>query len=242
MSYKENPKTKGSGIICAIPQEGICPKNCPDCFFQSGRSYLEPLIENLPNLPSAEEAFGRVVRVNDGNDSNVDRQLVLGCTYGYEDKFFNTAIAKDLEGFPGPVVLTINPGELTDQDFFQLEHTPNNLMFVRFRANTWNVDILDDAILWYTSRRVPIVITFMAYFTEDIPQQHKEYYVWQKRTLNSYWAPTKRAWDFILHNHRGAPYVYTCGRDAKTHGCIHCGVCIREYYNTKERLRNNEDR
>ncbi len=38
MDYKENPKTKGSGIICAIPQKGICPSKCPDCFFQSVRS------------------------------------------------------------------------------------------------------------------------------------------------------------------------------------------------------------
>jgi len=49
--YKENPKTKGSGIICCIPQTGICPQKCDDCFFQSGRSYLEPLVDNLPNMP-----------------------------------------------------------------------------------------------------------------------------------------------------------------------------------------------
>lgn len=43
-----NPKCKGSGIITCIPQAGRCPNNCADCFFQSGRSYLEPLEENLP--------------------------------------------------------------------------------------------------------------------------------------------------------------------------------------------------
>ena len=43
MSYIENPKTKGSGIIACIPQKGLCPNKCEDCFFQSGRSYLEPL-------------------------------------------------------------------------------------------------------------------------------------------------------------------------------------------------------
>jgi hypothetical protein len=41
MSYIENPKTKGSGIVCAIPQPGVCPIGCEDCFFQSGRSFLE---------------------------------------------------------------------------------------------------------------------------------------------------------------------------------------------------------
>jgi len=77
MPYIENPKTKGSGIICCIPQAGECPIHCDDCFFQSGRSYLEPLDVNLPNLPSKEESQGRVVRVNDGNDSNNDREAVM---------------------------------------------------------------------------------------------------------------------------------------------------------------------
>lgn len=56
MRYKENPKTKGSGIIACIPQTGVCPNKCEDCFFQSGRSYLEPLEENLPNMPTVEMA------------------------------------------------------------------------------------------------------------------------------------------------------------------------------------------
>jgi len=55
MTYKENPKTKGSGILCAIPQTGRCPMQCSDCFFQSGRSFLEPLDENLPNMPEFHE-------------------------------------------------------------------------------------------------------------------------------------------------------------------------------------------
>ena len=59
MPYKENPKTKGSGIICCIPQKGTCPNNCEDCFFQSGRSYLEPLSENLPRVKNAAPEFGQ---------------------------------------------------------------------------------------------------------------------------------------------------------------------------------------
>lgn len=75
--YIKNPKTAGSGIITCIPQTGTCPNQCEDCFFQSGRSYLEPLEENLPNMPPLEMAEGRFVRVNDGNDSNVQRELVI---------------------------------------------------------------------------------------------------------------------------------------------------------------------
>lgn len=54
MSYIENPKTKGSGIVCAIPQTGVCPIGCEDCFFQSDRSFLEPLDENLPSSGKKE--------------------------------------------------------------------------------------------------------------------------------------------------------------------------------------------
>ena len=85
--YIENPKTKGSGIVCAIPQTGTCPNKCEDCFFQSGRSYLEPLVDNLPNLP--EEVDYQIVRINDGNDSNVDYPAVIMRTESYKHKFFN---------------------------------------------------------------------------------------------------------------------------------------------------------
>ena len=33
-NYKYNPKTKGSGVITCIPQKGICPVKCEDCFFK----------------------------------------------------------------------------------------------------------------------------------------------------------------------------------------------------------------
>ena len=92
MKYVENPKTKGSGIICCISQEGECPMKCDDCFFQSGRSYLEPLKEHLPNMPTIAEAEGKVVRVNDGNDSSVNFDLVMKMTEVYPMRFYNTSI------------------------------------------------------------------------------------------------------------------------------------------------------
>jgi hypothetical protein len=91
-SYIENPKTKGSGVICCIPQKGFCPVNCADCFFQSGRSYLEPLEEKLPNMPTLEQSAGMVVRVNDGNDSNNQREPVMSAVERYPQKFFNVIV------------------------------------------------------------------------------------------------------------------------------------------------------
>jgi hypothetical protein len=238
MTYKENPKTKGSGIVCAIPQEGTCPNNCEDCFFQSGRSYLEPLDENLPNLP--ENLTFQIVRVNDGNDSNVDSATVKIRTACYGHKFYNTAIP-ELSHFESPVVLTTNPGSMTDKDFHKIDKPPTNLMFVRFRANTWNVELQKQCIEYYANREVPIVLTFMAYFdtAHKIPEIHEPLYTYRKRTLNSYWAITTAAWRMIMEQHENNKWVYSCGKIegelGDTH-CRFCGNCIREYFATLTRL------
>jgi len=242
MPYKENPKTKGSGVICAIPQKGTCPINCDHCFFQTGRSFLEPLDENTPNMPPLEEAEGRIVRVNDGNDSNYRRPQVIERTAKYTDKFFNTSILTDIQGFPGPVVLTINPGRMTDERFHQLPFPPKNLMFVRIRVNTWNLDMVRQAVEYYSRREVPIVLTFMAYHDEEsipagVPRAD---YVHRKRTSNEYWAISTDAWRRVMEEFQDNKWVYSCSKiegERGTSACSRCGNCIREYFNTKERLR-----
>mgnify|MGYP001826403981 CR=1 FL=1 len=206
MGYKENPKTKGSGIVCAIPQKGICPNRCDDCFFQSGRSYFEPLDKNLPNIPTRHDAQSRVVRVNDGNDSNVERETVIAATKDFEHKFFNTAIPENLDTFDAPVVLTINPGTMIDTDFHRI-HT-KNMMFVRFRANTWNRKLQFKAVQYYAGLQIPTVLTFMAYFetADKIPIDHQANYIFRKRTLNHYWAITSKAWREIMRSYEDTPY------------------------------------
>lgn len=241
--YKENPKTKGSGIICVIPQTGICPNKCDDCFFQSGRSYFEPLDKNLPNMPNRHDACNRIVRVNDGNDSNVDRDNVMAVTKDFQHKFYNTAIPENLDKFDAPVVLTINPGKMTDKTFHRV--ASNNLMFVRFRTNTWNTQMQRHAVQYYADRNVPIVLTFMAYFdtADRIPEGHRQHYIFRKRTLNEYWAITTEAWREIMRSWEGTPWekwVYSCGKiegESGTTSCRHCGNCIREYFATIERMR-----
>ncbi len=242
MSYKENPKTKGSGIISAIPQKGTCPNKCEDCFFQSGRSYLEPLKENLPNMPTAEMAKGRIVRVNDGNDSNVQKDKVIFSTRRYPMKFYNTAIPKELDKFDAPVVLTVNPGKMTDSGTRSLVVIPKNLMFVRVRTNTWNLNLVDVVVEHYSSREVPIVLTFMAYFgtAAAIPEEHKADYIFRQRTLNSYWAIITEAWEKVMARYKYNKWVYSCGKiegEKGTTACRHCGNCLREYFATMERIR-----
>lgn len=258
MAYKVNPKTDGSKVICCIPhfgkvvygkglEPGVCPNKCEDCFFQSGRSYLEPLAENLPNMPSLEQAKNMIVRVNDGHDSNVKRELVLAMIeqYGYEDMFFNTAIPRDLGGFVirgklRPVVLTLNPAKLTDKGWHRLKDIPANLMFGRFRVNTWNLELADKAIEHYTSAGIPVVLTFMAYYQLDLPKGHEAYYDFRKRTLNSYWVITEAGWNMVTDRYRDNPLVLTCGRDAKTHACSACRNCEREYHRCLERIAKAE--
>jgi len=237
LGYIENPKTAGSGILCAIPQKGICPVRCDDCFFQSGRSFLEPLDENLPNMPPPEMACGRVVRFNDGNDSNHQRELVMKAAEQYEHAFFNTSMPKDLAGFGRPVVLTVNPGKKTDRSAHLVDSPPSNLMFVRFRANTWNTELCDQVVAHYSRHQVPTVLTFMAYYTEKIPKDHQRNYTFRQRTKNEYWVINPEAWDQVMSRYADNPWVYGCGKDAKTFKCSRCGVCLREYFATLERMR-----
>jgi len=236
-NYIFNPKTIGSGIITCIPQVGLCPNNCEDCFFQSGRSYLEPLNDNLPQIPSKEITEGRIVRFNDGNDSNNQRELVMETAKQYKNYFFNTAIPYKLEEFFAPVVLTVNPGKLTDTDFHSLTVSiPKNLMFIRARVNSWNVGLIGQIVDYYTSLKTIVVLTFMAYYTNNIPEQHREYYTWKKRTINTYWCLKQERVEEIFDLFRNNPYVYLCGYKG-TYTCQRCGNCIREYFNTIERMR-----
>ena len=241
MAYIENPKTKGSGILCCIPQKGHCPLSCEDCFYNTGRSYLEPLDENTPNLPPITDTMDRVVRVNDGGDSSIDREEVMWLTQHYKQKFYNTSIPDFLDEFDAPVVLTVNPGSLTDRDFYRIWSW--NLMYVRARVNTWNLHLIDSIVSHYTlemADKIPVVLTFMAYFDQPIPELHRDRYVFRKRTLNSYWAITTEAWRRIMEYYNDNNLVYSCGHIEGELGetkCKYCGNCLREYFATMERMK-----
>jgi hypothetical protein len=237
MSYIENPKTHGSGIVCAIPQTGSCPVNCPDCFFNTGRSYLEPFAKTLPNMPPVKP--GQVVRVNDGHDSYIDRAEVIRATEQYPLRFFNTSFPQDLAGYPAPVVLTLNPGKMTDILWNRIDKPSTNLMFVRFRVNTWNLVFCDEAVDWYAQREVPVVLTFMAYHKESaIRQDYRGDYVLRTRTTNPYYAITTAAWQNVMRRYSLNPWVYSCGKIEGEHGttkCRYCGNCLREFFATLNR-------
>lgn len=232
-----NPKTRYSGIITCIPQTGLCPYMCEDCFFQNGRSYLEPLAVNLPHIPPRKLTKNRVVRINDGNDSSVDRKKVERVARRFDNFFFNTRNPDGLQDYPGPVVFTANGGAMTDKNFYKLDRIPRNLMFVRIRTNAWNRDVLREAVRYYTSRNVPIVITYKAYYTKQIADEFFYHYIWEKRVKNSYFVLSQTARREIEAEFRDNPFVYTC-MYKNSHYCIRCGNCMREFWNTMERLRD----
>jgi len=244
--YIENPKMKGSSLLACIPQKGECPLGCDECFYNRIESYLQPLNENTPNMPSIPESIGRIIRVNDGHDSSVNIELVLKQTEDYADKFYNTSILGRLEDFKDPVVLTINPGKMTDKSFYVLDPIPKNLMFVRIRVNCWNIEkVVKPAVEYYTSRKVPVVLTFLAYYETPIPSGYEDDYVFRKRTTNEYWAITTDAWEEIMRMFKYNIFVYSCGKIEGEKGktsCARCGNCIREFFVTQERLRTNGER
>jgi len=239
--YIENPKTKGSGIYCAIPQHNShCNMNCKDCFCQNGRSYLEPLSENLPNIPTKTIIDKYVIRVNDGLDSGQNIQKVISTTYKWPNKFYNTSRPDSIKCLSkhGPVVLTLNPSTMTDCSFYNSNIfdkyglVDENIMFVRFRANMWNQSLLRNAVkVWCTNHNIPLVITHMRYYDNE-PKKHgySDMYTYKKHVLNSYWSINKIGWDYIYDPYAENPLVSTCGFSYSSFLCKHCGVCLREYW------------
>ncbi len=236
MSYVENPKTKSSGIICCAPQTTACSRGCADCFAQRDGVYAE-----LPNVPDYDDTKGRVVRIGDISDAYHQLDKTLQCASLYDDAFLNTSYDALFDKVHDmPIVLTVNPGEMTDKTFYRLEHLPGNLMFVRVRVNAWNLKLVDDIVSYYTSGQVdgtviPVILTFMAYYETPIMHGYRYKYEWQKRTLNSYWCLKLRYLHEIEARYADNDLVYSCGKK-----CVRCGNCIREFFATKERLRDKE--
>jgi len=236
MAYRENPKTKGSEIICCIPQSGKCPIGCRGCFFNSAGSYLDPVSENLPNMPTLREVGRRIVRVNDGHDSNYQYRKVIDETKQYPRKFYNTSIPHLY--FPAPVVLTINPGGDTDRKWEKIEDPPKNLMAVRFRANLWNVPMLREAIDHYGSRKVPILITVMTYGdVSDINESFESFYDYKKHVLNSYYCLSRVGldllWGCVVPDPPLSDYVDLCGNAelwGEKYSCADCRNCEKLYW------------
>ena len=228
---EQNPKLVGSGIVDCIPQTGECPMGCPECFYTGGRFYRtldEPL------WPTAEEANGKVLRVNSGHDSNLDgpnisrAELIKRVAGDYENFFFNTSIPNF--DFPGPVVFTCNGRESLSLECSE------NVMFVRVRVNTWDLVIQDRLVEHYLKEGVPVVLTFMRYYEVDsVPKDHQPLYAWKRHVLNEYWCPTPRAVIQVMGRYAGKG-VRMCGTPASSF-CVDCRNCELLYWDWKRSKR-----
>jgi len=215
----KNPKMKGTNIIDCIPQVGECPLRCDECYYNSGRFYRtldEPLI------PTLEEAKGKIVRINSGHDSNIQRDLVIRATKCYEHKFYNTSLSNF--DFPAPVVFTCNGREL-----HLVKRGLDNLMFVRVRTSVFNMDEVLNATMYYLNHNVPVVLTFMRYYDiSKIPISYRKGFVFKKHILNSYYCHTEEMQLRVLERFKGLG-VCMCGTPVSSL-CVDCRNCEFLYW------------
>lgn len=208
---KRNPKQDGTNIFNCIPQSGKCPMGCNQCFFnRPGAFYTE-----TPSFPTLEEVGNGIVKINDGHDSNLDREHVIKSTEKYPRRFFNTSIPNF--NFPSPVVFTANPKEelWAASPSFPI---PSNLMFVRLRVSSTNLYKIDRAVKEWTEAGTPVVLTFMAYY--DNPPANLELYEWKVRHTNEYWCPRPAFINSVRLRYANNRLVSNCESYCKT--CLNC--------------------
>lgn len=224
---KRNPKYEGSNIFECRPQLGKCPLNCNQCFYNRPNAYYAD-IDKLC-MPTIEEVGDGIVRVNGGHDSNIEREKVIKETAIYKRRFFNTALPKF--DFPAPVVFTAN----REEEKPAYLSAASNLMYVRLRVSTTNLGLVDDAVKYYVVHRIPIVLTFMAYY--DCEPSDKRAYIWKKRHINSYWCATREFMADILQREKeiGGRLVTMCGT-LDSNWCRDCRNCETYYWQTMKHL------
>ncbi len=231
--HTRNPKQDGSNLFDCKPQSGKCPIDCNQCFYnREGAFYVE---RDEPHMPPAEEIGDGIMRVNSGHDSNCSRLLVISSTEKYPKRFFNTAIPKF--DFPAPVVFTANAKEEEQSTLpIDVEPVPYNLMFIRLRVSSTNMDHIIHATSCWTAVGIPVVLTFMAYYDHE-PENSKNY-EWKQRHINSYWCPTPEFMREVMGEVKrevGRDVVMCGGFDG--YKCADCRNCETYYYQTIKRMR-----
>lgn len=230
--YIQNPKLIGTNIVDCIPQTGECRIKCPECFYNGGR-FFRMLSE--PLMPPLDESiyYEKIVRVNSGHDSNIQRDLVIRETAKYPHKFYNTSILNF--DFPSPVVFTCNGGK---NSRLKLAGPRPNLMFVRVRVDSWDMETVYLAVNHYLiDFGVPVVLTFMRYYDGSrIPEAAKGDYEWVRHISNEYFCLKPEAMVRIMARFKGTG-VRMCGTPWSSN-CIDCRNCEFLYWEAMRRMEN----
>ncbi|MEN6406145.1 MAG: hypothetical protein ABFC77_06710 [Thermoguttaceae bacterium] len=201
-----------------------------------------------PSIPTPEEVGDGIVRMNSGNDSNNQRELVIETAARYKHAFFNTSLPTF--DFPRPVVWTANPCEEQPVRIppALATSTPKNLMFVRLRVSSTNLRHIKLAADWFAMKHIPVVLTFMAYYEAE-PQPPTDVlaavggpcYEWRVRHINSYHCPTAAFIRYVLGMFDGNRLVSYCGAFDNegncTPYCQFCRNCETFYYQSIKRMR-----
>jgi len=83
---RRNPKQDGSNLFDCIPQIGPCPIGCNQCFYNRPGAFYVSI--DQPIVPTPEEVGDGIVRMNCGNDSNNQRELVIRTASQYKHAFY----------------------------------------------------------------------------------------------------------------------------------------------------------
>jgi hypothetical protein len=238
---KRNPKQDGSNLFDCIPQIGPCPIGCNACFYNRPGAFYLPI--DQPSIPTSEEVGDGIVRMNCGNDSNNQRDLVIETAKQYKHAFFNTSIPRF--DFPGPVVWTANPCEeqyVRIPPALQCE-IPSNLMFIRLRVSSTNLFRIKLAAEWFNAKQVPVVLTFMAYYetepmvpTDVLTAVGGPCYEWKVRHINSYFCPTPAFIRYVMSLFKGNRLVSYCGSLEGSY-CRLCLNCETYYHQAVKRMK-----
>jgi hypothetical protein len=181
--------------------------------------------------------------MNAGNDSNNQRELVIETAGQFKHAFFNTSMP--CFDFPGPVVWTANPCEEQPVRIPPAlwPGIPDNLMFIRLRTSSTNLRHIYQAAEWFAGKKVPVVLTFMAYYeAEPTPPADMlvaidgPCYEWKVRHINSYWCPTPAFIRYVMAQFKGNRLVSYCGSLEGSY-CRFCRNCETHYYQTVKRMK-----
>jgi hypothetical protein len=121
------------------------------------------------------------------------------------------------------VVFTCNP----KNDRWIRPKSVDNLMMVRFRVSTWNLNSCDEAVSFFTSKDIPFVLTFMRY-NKIADVKRTQHYERRKHILNIYYQIKPQFKAEIENRYANNPLVVKCG--GKTGYCRDCGNCERFYW------------
>jgi hypothetical protein len=100
-----------------------------------------------------------------------------------------------------------------------------NLMFVRFRLNMWNLPVANAVVAYYTAYGIPVVMTFMRYKDiNNIPEQYRKDYVFKKNVSSEYYCLAPAVRNSVMEAWDSNQKVLQCGSSFRPF-CKYCGNC-----------------